>query len=138
MTKWRGALVAGLGLSVASLGAINGSVGAEDPAPAVTSTATSKTADAVNKRKHDAARRVPAHFGQIGLTAEQRATIYTIQGRRLEAIDALEQQIAREKAEMIAQCEATLTETQRKLLDNLRRAATETGTARAPDPTPTK
>ena len=92
--------------------------------------AATKPAEPVAKKKHDAARRVPAYFGQIGLTAEQRASIYTIQTKRYEKIDALEQQIASEKAEMLAQCEGTLTETQKKLLENLRRAAQE--------PNPTK
>ena len=91
--------------------------GAQEPAV--------KPVDPVAKKKHDAARRVPAYFGQIGLTTEQRANIYAIQGKRFEKIEALEQQIAAEKAEMLAQCEQSLTETQRKLLDNLRRAAAE-------------
>ena len=59
------------------------------------------------------------------MTPEQRSTIYSIQGKRQEKIEALEKQIAMEKAEMLAQCEGTLTETQKKLLDNLRRGVTE-------------
>ena len=99
---------------------------AQDPVP-------TKVADPAVKKKHDVARRVPAYFGQIGLTTEQRANIYGIQGKRFEKIEALEQQIAAEKAEMLAQCEATLTETQKKLLDNLRRAAAEPAATKTVD-----
>ena len=101
---------------------------AQDPAPA-------KPPEPVVKKKHDAARRVPAYFGQIGLTTEQRAHIYGIQSKRLEKIEALERQIAAEKADMLAQCEGTLTEIQRKLLDNLRRAAAEPVTTKTVDTT---
>ena len=97
--------------------------------------AAARPVDLVAKRKHDAARRVPAHFGQIGLTTEQRANIYTIQGKHLEAIEALEKQIAQEKSEMLTQCEASLTETQKKLLDNLRRAAAEGSPTKTADTT---
>jgi hypothetical protein len=51
--------------------------------------ASSKSAAPVAK-KQDRSRRVPSHFGQIGLTAEQRASIYAIQAKRFEKIDALE------------------------------------------------
>jgi hypothetical protein len=87
--------------------------------------ATSKSPAPAAKKKQDPSRRVPIHFGQIGLTTEQRAGIYGIQSKRHEKIDALEQQIATEKAEMLADCEKMLNETQKKLLDNLRKAATE-------------
>ncbi len=90
-----------------------------------------KPTESIPKKKQDPARRVPPYFGQIGLTTEQRSTIYGIQGKRHEKIEALEQQIAAEKAEMLAQCEATLTETQKKLLDNLRRAAAEPSTTKS-------
>lgn len=99
---------------------------------------TARPADPALKRKHDAARRVPAYFGQIGLTTEQRATIYGIQSKRLEKIEALEQQIAAEKAEMLVQCEQSLTEIQRKLLDNLRRAAAEPAAPKTVDAKPGK
>ncbi len=95
---------------------------------------------AVAKKKTDPARRVPAYFGQIGLTPEQRAGIYTLQAKHQDKIDALEKQIAAEKAEMLSGCEAVLTDTQKKLLADLRQAAAE-GPARAtpaPAPSPTK
>ena len=84
-----------------------------------------KPADPAAKKKTDPARRVPDYFGQIALTTEQRAAIYGIQGKHQEKIQALQKQIADERAAMLAECEATLTETQRKLLENLRKAAAE-------------
>ena len=86
--------------------------------------ATSKPAAPAAKKK-DPSRRVPPHFGQIGLTTEQRASIYGFQAKRMEKIEALEKQIAAEKAELLADCEGVLNETQKKLLDNLRKAAAE-------------
>ena len=108
-------------LVMAGLAAFGGATPAQEPAAA-------KPAEPA-KKKQDPSRRVPPYFGQIGLTTEQRANIYAIQGKRLDKIEELEQQIAKERAEMIAQCEAVLTDTQKKLLDNLRRAATEPAAA---------
>src|SRR5690242_19173131 len=59
--------------------------------------------------------RVPAYFGQVGLTPEQRASIYGIQAKRVEKIEALEKQIAEERAAMLAECEGVLTDVQKKL-----------------------
>src|SRR5581483_9034065 len=53
------------------------------------------------KRKY----RVPDYFGQIGLTDQQRASIQAIQVKRHEKIDALEKQVAAEKAALLAECE---------------------------------
>jgi hypothetical protein len=70
-------------------------------------------------------RRVPDYFGQIGLTPEQKTNIYAVVNKRQEKIDALEKQILAERAEMLVECEGLLNETQKKLLDNLRKAASE-------------
>ena len=126
MTKRFRAAAAATSFTLLGLLAGSRPIEAQDPTP-------TKVADPAVKKKHDAARRVPAYFGQIGLTTEQRANIYNIQGKRLEKIEALEQQIAAEKAEMLAQCEASLTETQKKLLDNLRRAAAEPAATKTVD-----
>ncbi len=92
------------------------------PAPA---SAPASAPAPVAKKKTEPARRVPSYFGQIGLLPEQRARIYSLQARHQDKIEALEKQIAAEKAEMLAGCEATLTDTQKKLLGNLRQAAAE-------------
>jgi Spy/CpxP family protein refolding chaperone len=98
---------------------------------------TTKKQDAPTaKKKQDTPHRVPNYFGQIGLTTEQRTSIYGIQGKRVEKIEALEKQIAAEKAEMLAECEGVLTDVQRKLLDNLRKAAAKPTASSKPAETP--
>jgi hypothetical protein len=87
--------------------------------------ATPKPAAPNVKKKQDRSHRVPDYFGQIGLTEQQRSSIYGFQAKRYEKIEALEKQIAAEKAEMLADCEGVLNETPKKLLENLRRAAAE-------------
>ncbi len=103
---------------------------AQEPASAPKPAATAP------RKKADPAHRVPDYFGQIGLTTEQRASIYNLQGKRIEKIDALKKQIAAERAEMLAECEGVLTETQRKLYDNLRRVAAESNARPAEVPKP--
>ena len=90
----------------------------------------------VAKKRQEPARRVPSYFGQIGLTTEQRASIYALQAKRIEKIDELERQIAAEKARMLADCEGVLTEIQKKLLDNLRKVASEPARKTAATPKP--
>ncbi len=84
----------------------------------------------------DPSRRVPNHFGQIGLTIEQREAIYKIRKTHQEKVDALKAQIAEAEAKSMSECESVLNETQRKLLENLRasgsKAAKPVETARAP------
>lgn len=72
--------------------------------------------------KADPSRRVPNHFGQVGLTIEQRESIYKIRKAHQEKIEALRAQIAEVEAKAMVECEAVLTDTQKKLLENLRSA----------------
>jgi hypothetical protein len=80
-------------------------------------------ADVPVKRSADPARRVPAFFGQIGLTPEQRENIYEIRGKHQARIDELEMQIDRAQAEMLVECEAVLTDSQKQMLAQRRKAA---------------
>lgn len=107
-----------------------GPIRAQEPSPSA-----SKPSGPVPAKK--SIRRVPDYFGQIGLTPEQRASIYGVLNQRQEKIEALERQIASERAEMIRECEAVLTETQKKLLENLRKAASEPKPAPSAKPTET-
>ncbi len=75
------------------------------------------------KRAYDPARRVPAYFGQIGLTPEQKESIYKIRAKHQQQVAALERQIALIHSQTLAECESVLTETQKQLLENRRRAA---------------
>ena len=99
-------------LAVAMMGGLP--LAAQEPAP--------KTATPA-KAKQDPSHRVPPYFGQVGLTAEQRTSIYAIQAKHTSKIEALEKQIADEKARMLSECEAVLTDVQKKLVENLRSSA---------------
>jgi Spy/CpxP family protein refolding chaperone len=84
-----------------------------------------------------AARRVPPHFTKLNITAEQRQQIYEVRGKYRERLAALQAQIDQLESEELAECEKVLTETQRKLLDQIRAAAKEkpapaTGKSTAP------
>lgn len=114
------ALAAALGLSfVISLAAWP--LPAQEPAPGK---AAEKSA-LQPKRAYDPARRVPDYFGQIGLTGEQREAIYKIRGKHLQKIDELERQIDAIQAQMLHECEAVLTDTQKQLLEHRRRAGVQ-------------
>lgn len=91
---------------------------AEDPKPDDAKPAAAPAA----RPKSDSSRRVPNHFGQVGLTIEQRESIYKIRKAHAEKIEALRAEIAEVEAKAMAECEAVLTDTQKKLLENLRNA----------------
>ncbi len=52
-----------------------------------------KTKTKSAKRSYDPARRVPNLFGQLGLSDAQKESIYSIQGKHMPKIDALEKQL---------------------------------------------
>jgi Spy/CpxP family protein refolding chaperone len=85
--------------------------------------------------KGDPARRVPDYFGQIGLTAEQRESIYKIQGTHQARIDELEKEIDDIRAKSLSECEAVLTDTQKQMLEQRRKdaAAKKKGSAEKKD-----
>jgi hypothetical protein len=77
------------------------------------------------KPKFDPSRRVPDFFGQIGLTGEQRETIYKIRAKHYQEIDEVEKQIAVIQARMLAECESVLNDNQKQLLEHRRRSAAQ-------------
>ncbi len=91
---------------------------AQDPKADDAKPAAEKPAAAA--KKSDPSRRVPNHFGQVGLTPEQRESIYKIRKAHYEKLEALRSEIAEIEAKSMSECEAVLTATQRKLLENLR------------------
>lgn len=113
------ALGMGLVVSLASL--------AQDPSPKAKAESTAPQA----KKKADPSRRVPAYFGQIGLKPDQRESIYKIRGTHQAKIEALRAQIEEAEAKSLAECEAVLTDTQKKLLENLRVNRASKGTEAA-------
>jgi TolA-binding protein len=77
------------------------------------------------RKVSDPARQVPRYFGQIGLSADQREEIHKIQAKHFQRIGDLQKQIAQMRAEMLAECEKVLNDTQKQLLESRRHAAAE-------------
>lgn len=77
------------------------------------------------KRTVDPTRRVPDYFGQLGLSTEQKESIYKIRAKHDEQISALRKQLTEAQAKMILECEGVLTASQKELLDARRRSARE-------------
>jgi hypothetical protein len=128
------------GMTLAALTAlITVSLPAQEPGAATKSARPGATAA---QRSFDPARRVPTYFGQIGLTPQQRESVYQIQAKEMKRIDDLQKQIADIRADMIKQCELLLSPTQKQLLDQRRTASREarstTVPVSAPASVPTK
>ena len=83
------------------------------------------TPKAKAKKAFDPSRRVPMYFGQLGLTDEQRESIYAIQAKQMPKIEALERQIESLRTQMLKDCEATLTTAQKQLLEQRRSGGVE-------------
>ena len=82
------------------------------------------------KKAPDPTRRVPPYFGQLGLTDAQRESIYGIRAKHQPKIDALEKQLEDLREQTLKECEAVLTDAQKKLLEEHRTGATESRTRR--------
>ena len=98
-------------------------LGAQEPRGG--SQADSPTKTKTSKKALDPARRVPAYFGQLGLTPDQRESIYKVQGKHIPKIEALEQQIEEIRGQMLKECEGVLTPAQKQLLEQRRTAGAE-------------
>ena len=77
------------------------------------------------KRAFDPTRRVPDYFGQLGLSDDQKESIYQIRAKHQPRIDELEKQLDDLRAQMVRDCESVLTETQKKMLVERRVNAAE-------------
>ena len=60
--------------------------------------------------------RVPAHYGKLNLSQEQKDKIYTIQASYKAQIDSLKKQLAELNQKKKTECETVLTEEQKKSL----------------------
>src|SRR4051812_5732257 len=69
------------------------------------------SAPPTTKRPSDSSRRVPDHFGQVSLTAEQRESMYKIRAKYQDKIDTLEKQVQEVRAQVVSECEALLSDT---------------------------
>lgn len=65
-------------------------------------------------------RRVPRYFGQVGLTDEQKEKIYDLRAQHAVKIGELKKQLDDQIAKEMADCEAVLLESQKKVLNQLR------------------
>lgn len=86
------------------------------------------------RKQYNPARRVPRDFAKVGLTPDQRESIYKIRGTYQPKIAALKQQIVEAQAKELAECETVLTGPQKKLLDQFRAARTGGSGRGASDP----
>ena len=68
-------------------------------------------------------RRVPNNYGKIGLSAQQREDIYVIRGRYRAEVAELERRIEALSDDEMEECSAVLTDSQRSLLEQLRKAS---------------
>ncbi len=102
-------------LSALSLGAQEGSV--KEPANNDPGTPAKKT--------YDTSRRVPPYYGQLGLTPEQKESVYKIRGKHQAKITALQKEITELRAAMLAECETVLTDSQKQQLQQRRQVAAD-------------
>ena len=119
----RKSLILGTGLAAAWLL----TTAALDAQESTTTRPSSKADAPAAKRSFDPARRVPIYFGQIGLTPEQREAIYKIQAKHQAKINELERQVDEIQTQSLRECEGVLTETQKQLLTQRRKAAGRKG-----------
>lgn len=63
--------------------------------------------------------RLPAQYGKLGLSAEQRTKVYSVQANYKKQIDELQKQIDALKTKEDTEVEAVLTADQKKKLDEL-------------------
>ncbi len=75
---------------------------------------------AKGKKKGSSVDRLPAPYGKIGLSEEQRKKIYDIQNKYEPQIDELEKKIEDLKKQQAAEVETVLTANQKAELVNLR------------------
>lgn len=87
----------------------------------VSSLAQEKPAEAKVAKKPEG--RVPAFYGQVGISDEQRKKIYSIQGGYDEKIDALKKQIDDLEEKRDAEVKAVLSVDQQKRLVELQEAS---------------
>lgn len=77
------------------------------------------------KRTVDASRRVPNLFGEVGLTTDQKESIYKIRAKHQTKIADLEKQLAAARKDELSECETVLNDTQKQLLAQHRKVAAE-------------
>lgn len=113
-------VVAGLALALGTQLPVESTVGQEK--------AAAQAAPAKVAKKP--AGRLPAQYGKLGLSDEQRYEIYSVQANYRKQIDELQKQIDSLKTKQSSEIEAVLTADQKKKLDELLDAAKKAAEAR--------
>jgi Spy/CpxP family protein refolding chaperone len=90
-----------------------------------TSTSKSQSKSKTAVAKKDGTRRVPAYFGQLGLSETQRESIYKVQAKHRPTIEDLEKRLEDAHASVLKDCEKVLTPAQKTSLERLRKDAAE-------------
>ena len=75
-----------------------------------------KGGEAKGAKKAGSGDRLPANYGKIGVSEDQRKKIYEIQGKYKDQIAALQKQLADVRTKEAAEVEAVLTPEQKKAL----------------------
>ncbi len=89
------------------------------------------------KSSRDVPHRVPTYFGGLGLSADQRESIYAIEAEYQSQIKDLEQRADALRERLMAECEDVLTAPQKKALTAARESAAARRKAAAePEPEP--
>jgi Spy/CpxP family protein refolding chaperone len=76
-------------------------------------------------------RRVPNYFGQLGLSPEQKDSIYKVVAKHQSRIDELKKELAEANDKMVQECESLLDDAQKKSLEARRTAAADAAKAKA-------
>ncbi|WP_254053719.1 hypothetical protein [Singulisphaera sp. GP187] len=95
------------------------------------STSTSKTEAPATKPTTASMRRVPPYFGQIGLSREQKDSIYQVVAKHQSRIEELKKELAEANTKMVDECETLLDDAQKKSLESRRRSAADAAKAKA-------
>ena len=79
--------------------------------------------------------RLPANYGKVGLSEEQRKKVYEIVNRFGSQIDDLEKKIIELKKSEVAECEGVLNPNQRQSLQDLKAEAKKKAASKKKDST---
>jgi Spy/CpxP family protein refolding chaperone len=117
------------GLSVASLLFLGTLPLAAQQAPP--SSPSAKTEAPAAKATNTSPRRVPNYFGQLGLSPEQKDSIYKVVAKHQSRIEELKKELAEANDKMVQECESLLDDAQKKSLEARRTAAADAAKAKA-------
>ena len=100
--------------------------------------ATKPANASAEKKAYDPSRRVPPFFGQVGLTPDQKEEVYKVRAKYQKKVEDLQKQLAQVQAEMLAECESVLNDTQKKLLIQRREASAKSKKEKTAKPAATE